>query len=74
MAHKHWRDVSAEALLQGEAPGPEAFGRVADHILADAHGYPGNAFKIGLARRASMRALAQAAAGTPQRPSDKHFQ
>lgn len=34
VAHKPWRDVSAEVLLQGQAPGPEAFGRVADHILA----------------------------------------
>jgi xanthine dehydrogenase YagS FAD-binding subunit len=74
VAHKPWRDTSAEALLKDQAPGPEAFGRVADHILADAQGYPGNAFKIGLARRAIVRALAQAAAGTPQRPSDKHFQ
>ena len=74
VASKPWRDTSAEALLQGQAPGPKAFGRVADHILADAHGYPGNAFKIGLARRAIVRALTQAAAGTPQQPSDKHYQ
>ena len=74
VAHKPWRDPAAEALLHGQAPAPEAFGRVADHILADAHGYPGNAFKIGLARKAIVRALAQAAAGTPQRPSDKHYQ
>ena len=74
VAHKPWRDEAAEALLQGQAPGPEAFGRVADHILADAKGYPGNTFKIGLARKAIVRALAQAAAGTPQQPSDKHYQ
>ena len=74
VAHKPWRNEAAEALLPGQAPAPEAFGRVADHILADAHGYPGNAFKIGLARKAIVRALAQAAAGTPQRPSDKHYQ
>ena len=73
VAHKPWRDPAAEDLLRGQAPGPEAFGRVADHVLADAKGYPGNAFKIGLARRAIVRALAQAAAGTPQRPSDKHY-
>ena len=74
VAHKPWRDQSAEALLQGQAPGPEAFGRVADHILADAKGTPNNTFKIGLARKAIVRALAQAAAGTPQQPSDKHYQ
>ena len=60
-------------MLRGQAPGPELFGRVADHILRDAKGYPGNSFKIGLARRAVMRALQQAAAGTPQPPSDKHY-
>lgn len=74
VAHKPWRDKVTGDLLRGQAPGPEAFGQVADHILADAKGYPGNAFKIGLARRAIVRALAQAAAGTPQRPSDKHYQ
>ena len=74
VAHKPWRDESAEALLQGQAPGPEAFGRVADQILADAKGTPNNTFKIGLARKAIVRALAQAAAGTPQQPSDKHYQ
>ena len=74
VAHKPWRDQAAEALLQGQAPGPEAFGRVADHILADAKGTSNNAFKIGLARKAIVRALAQAAAGTPQPPSDKRYQ
>ncbi len=73
VAHKPWRDTSAEELLRGQAPGPEVFGRVADHILRDAKGYPGNSFKIGLARRAVVRALQQAAAGTPQGPSDKSY-
>ncbi|MGI4940325.1 MAG: FAD binding domain-containing protein [Janthinobacterium lividum] len=74
VAHKPWRDTGAEDLLRGQAPGPEVFGRVADHILRDAKGYPGNSFKIGLARRAVVRALQQAAAGTPQPPADKHYQ
>lgn len=73
VAHKPWRDTSAEDLLCGQAPGAELFGRVADHILRDAKGYPNNSFKIGLARRAIVRALQQAAAGTPQRPSDKSY-
>jgi len=74
VAHKPWWDESAEALLRGQAPGPEAFGRVADHILADAKGTPNSSFKIGLARKAIVRALAQATASTPPRPSDKHYQ
>ncbi len=74
VAHKPWRDIAAEDLLRGQVPGPEVFGRVADHILREARGYRGNHFKIGLARRAIVRALQQAAAGTPQPPSDKHFQ
>ncbi len=74
VAHKPWRDTEAEDLLRGQMPGPEVFGRVADHILRDAKGYPGNSFKIGLARRAVVRALQQAAAGTPQPPADKHYQ
>ena len=74
VAHKPWRDTSAEDLLRGQAPGAELFGRVADHILRDAKGYSNNTFKIGLARRAVVRALQQAAASTPQPPSDKHYQ
>ena len=73
VAHKPWRDTAAEDLLRGQAPGPEAFGRAADHILRDAKGYPNNSFKIGLARRAIVRALQQAADGTPQQPSDKRY-
>ena len=71
VAHKPWRDEGAEALLRGEAPSPEAFGAVADHVLRDARGYEHNAFKIDLARRAIVRALGQAAAGTPQSQTDK---
>ena len=40
-------------------------------LLRDAKGYAHNAFKIDLARRAIVRALTQAAAGTPQSQSNK---
>jgi xanthine dehydrogenase YagS FAD-binding subunit len=74
VAHKPWRDTAAEALLVGEAPSGERFVRVADHVLADARGYGHNDFKIDLARRSIVRALEQAAAGTPQSQTDKHIQ
>lgn len=74
VAHKPWRDPAAEAMLRGQAPGRELFDRVAAHVLRDAVGYGGNSFKIGLARRAIVRALEQAAAGTPQSQTDKRIQ
>jgi xanthine dehydrogenase YagS FAD-binding subunit len=49
------------------------FARAADHILEGARGYAHNAFKIEMARRAIIRALSQAAAGTPQSQSDKRI-
>ena len=45
--------------------------RAADALLRDAKGHAHNAFKIDLARRAIVRALTQAARGTPQSQSDK---
>ena len=74
VAHKPWRDRDAEAMLRGQAPGAELFRAVADKVLADAQGFPGNRFKIELARRAVVRALEQAAAGTPQSQTDKRIQ
>jgi xanthine dehydrogenase YagS FAD-binding subunit len=71
VAHKPWRDPEAEALLRGEAPGAESFGRAADVLLRGARGYADNEFKIELARRTLVRALSQAAAGTPQSQSNK---
>jgi xanthine dehydrogenase YagS FAD-binding subunit len=71
VAHKPWRDRSAEAALAGQTASPAAFDRAADLVLRDAKGFAHNAFKIDLARRAIVRALAQAAAGTPQSQSDK---
>jgi len=40
-------------------------------VLRDAKGFAHNAFKIGLARKVIVRALTQAARGTPQSQSDK---
>jgi xanthine dehydrogenase YagS FAD-binding subunit len=66
VAHRPWRDEAAEAALRGEPANREAFARAADAILRDAKGFEHNAFKIELARRTIVRALSQAAAGTPQ--------
>ncbi|MFT8243281.1 FAD binding domain-containing protein [Roseomonas sp. BN140053] len=74
VAHKPWRDTAAEALLEGQPATAENFAAVADHILRDARGYEHNGFKIDLARRAVIRALGQAAAGTPQSQTDKRIQ
>jgi xanthine dehydrogenase YagS FAD-binding subunit len=71
VAHKPWRDPAAETALQGQAAGQATFTRAADLLLRDAKGFEHNAFKLDLARRAIVRALMQAAAGTPQSQSDK---
>jgi xanthine dehydrogenase YagS FAD-binding subunit len=71
VAHKPWRDPSAEAALRGQTADRSAFNRAADVLLRDAKGFEHNAFKIDLARRAIVRALSQAAAGTPQVQSNK---
>ena len=59
--------VTAETVLAGAAPGEAAFRRAAEAALADAKPSGDNAFKIELARRIVARALALAAAGTPER-------
>ena len=71
VAHKPWRDTAAEAALRGQPAGEAAFARAADMVLSGAKGYARNAFKIDLARRAVVRALTQAANGTPQSQSSK---
>ena len=71
VAHKPWRDAAAEAALRGQAVAQSTFARAADVLLREAKGFAHNAFKIDLARRAIVRALTQAAAGTPQSQSDK---
>jgi xanthine dehydrogenase YagS FAD-binding subunit len=71
VAHKPWRDSAAEAALNGQTASPETFRRAADLLLRDAKGFAHNTFKIELARRATVRALMQAANGTPQSQSNK---
>jgi xanthine dehydrogenase YagS FAD-binding subunit len=71
VAHKPWRDTAAEAALRGQPVGAAAFQQAADNVLRDAKGYAHNDFKVGLARRAIVRALTQAANGTPQSQSSK---
>jgi xanthine dehydrogenase YagS FAD-binding subunit len=71
VAHKPWRDKSAEAALRGQPADQPTFTRAADLLLRDAKGLEHNAFKIGLAHRAIVRALTQAANGTPQSQSNK---
>lgn len=71
VAHKPWRNLRAEAVLRGKAPSATAFAQAADVVLHDAKGLEHNAFKIDLARRCIIRALSQAARGTPQSQSFK---
>ncbi|MEH2495136.1 xanthine dehydrogenase YagS FAD-binding subunit [Bradyrhizobium sp. AZCC 1678] len=71
VAHKPWRSSAAEAALLGQRADAAAFAQAADWLLHGARGYGHNDFKIGLARRAIVRTLGQAARGTPQSISDK---
>jgi xanthine dehydrogenase YagS FAD-binding subunit len=65
VAHKPWRLEQAESLLIGALPNAEHFALLADALLRDAKGQGANDFKIPMARRAIVRALEVAAAGTP---------
>ena len=71
VAHKPWRNRQAEAVLSGRPADAGAFRQAADLVLLEAKGLEHNTFKIALARRAMIRALSQAARGTPQSQSNK---
>jgi xanthine dehydrogenase YagS FAD-binding subunit len=73
VAHKPWRREDAEALLIGKIPNTTTYEQSADALLAGAKGFEHNCFKIELARRAIIRGLTQAAAGTPQSSTDKRI-
>ncbi len=73
VAHKPWRDELAEAEFAGRPASAETFEAFADRLLAEAEGQGDNDFKIPMARKAIVRALTQAAAGTPQVQSDKRI-
>lgn len=64
VAHKPWRVPAAEYGLVGKVPAHEHFVRAAKVLLDGAAGQGGNDFKIPMAHRAVVRALAQAASGT----------
>jgi len=74
VAHKPWRNREAEALLEGKPATRESFQAAADLIVSEAKPQSENGFKVDLARRAIVRGLEQAAAGTPQSLSDKRIQ
>lgn len=67
VAARPWRARPAEELLAGAPPGEAVFRHAAEATLADARPSGDNSFKIELARRTLVRALALAAAGTPAR-------
>jgi xanthine dehydrogenase YagS FAD-binding subunit len=71
VAHKPWRDPAAESTLRGQGTDQAVFSQAADLLLRDARGFAHNVFKIDLARRTIVRALTQAAQGTPQSQSNK---
>jgi xanthine dehydrogenase YagS FAD-binding subunit len=71
VAHKPWREPQAEAALRGRPANEATFAQAADGLLRDAKGFGHNTFKIDLARRTIVRALSQAARGTPQSQSNK---
>lgn len=72
VAHKPWRKPEAEALLEGQQADPALFGRVADVLLEGAAGQGHNDFKIGLARKAIVRALQTAVQGTVTNTGEPH--
>ena len=67
VAAKPWRARSAEAVLAGASAGAAVFREAAQAALADGRPSGDNLFKIELAQRIVQRALALAAAGTPER-------
>ena len=71
VAHKPWRSEEAEAALKEQPATAASFAKAAELLLRGAKGYGHNDFKIELARRAMVRALTQAAQGTPQSQSVK---
>jgi xanthine dehydrogenase YagS FAD-binding subunit len=67
VAAKPWRARAAEAVLAGEKPGRAVFLKAAGAALRDARVLGDNGYKVELAQRLIARALALAAAGTPDR-------
>jgi xanthine dehydrogenase YagS FAD-binding subunit len=61
VAHKPWRNVDAEAMLNGIKATKDHFEAVGEAITRGAQGFGHNTFKIELVRRAVVRALQHAA-------------
>lgn len=61
VAAKPWRAAIAEHALIGEQATPFTFQRAAENELVSAHGYPGNNFKIELAKRTIVSVLTELA-------------
>jgi len=59
VAPRPWRAFKAEAALRGQAPTAKVFEAAAEAELADAAPLPGNAFKVGLAKRTLAAVLAE---------------
>lgn len=62
VAHKPWRVPDAERAMVSRAPNDQAFQDAAEALLHGAKPYRHNTFKVELARRTIVRALASAAA------------
>lgn len=62
VAHKPWRATEAERMLTGQIPSGTLFEQAAKAALADAKGYAHNQFKIEMARRTLVQALADVTA------------
>jgi xanthine dehydrogenase YagS FAD-binding subunit len=60
VAHKPWRNLDAEAMLNGLQATKDHFEAVGFAIVRDAKGFGHNTFKIPLAQRAVVRALQSA--------------
>jgi xanthine dehydrogenase YagS FAD-binding subunit len=60
VAHTPWRALKAEKALLKKKPDEDTLRAAAEAELEDAHGYEYNRFKIELARRAIVRAVAAA--------------
>jgi xanthine dehydrogenase YagS FAD-binding subunit len=69
VAAKPWRSRKAETVLNGAEADDATFQKAAGAALADATPSGDNAHKIELAKRVLVRALKEAAAGTPSRVS-----
>jgi xanthine dehydrogenase YagS FAD-binding subunit len=70
VAHKPWRSPEAEALLTGRTTTSDHFAAAAEVLLHGARSQGDNAFKLVMARRAVVRALETAAAGTASHAQD----